>query len=101
MIVRVFEARIRAGKLGEFEELLKSVSIPLVLAQPGLLECRTGRPVGGANPDTFVMVSVWRDVPSIQAFAGDDWEQPVIPDPREAAIIEASTVRHFEVLGVE
>jgi heme-degrading monooxygenase HmoA len=97
MIIRVFEAEIRAGRFAEFEELIRTVSLPLVEAQAGIIYVRIGRPLG-TNSDTFVMVSVWRDLEDLKGFTGDDWDRPVIPDEREAAIIVRSTVRHFEAI---
>ena len=95
MIIRVFRARIRAGHVAEHEALMREVSIPLMERQAGLLACYTGRPAG-SNTDEYVMVSLWRDIASIQTFVGDDWEQPVIPDEREVAIIAETSVDHYE-----
>ncbi len=99
MIIRVFRARIRQGRQAEFEALLGEVSIPLVLRQDGLIACHTGRPVG-SNQDEFTMVSLWRDVDALRAFVGEAWEQPVIPDEREAAIIADAVVHHYEAFGL-
>jgi len=95
VIIRVFRARIRPGHNAEFEALLREVSIPLVARQDGLLACYVGRPIG-ANGDEFTMVSVWRDLEALQAFTGDAWERPVIPDEREAAVILESFAHHSE-----
>jgi heme-degrading monooxygenase HmoA len=75
--------------------LLRDVSIPLVAAQDGLLACYVGRPIG-RNDDEFTMVSIWRDLDALRAFTGEDWESPVIPDEREAAIIVESFAHHYD-----
>lgn len=71
MIVRLFRARVRAGKQAEFEALAKKLSIPLVKEQPGLVPFSSGRPIGSST-DEFVMVTVRRDLASAKAFVGDE-----------------------------
>ncbi len=100
MIVRVFRARIQRGHEAEFEGLLRAVSVPLVERQDGLIACHIGRPVG-SNANEFTMVSFWRDVDALRAFVGEEWEQAVIPDEREAAIITDVAVHHYEVIPTD
>lgn len=96
MIVRVFRARVRPGKHTEFETLVTRRSIPLVKKQKGLVAFYSGRPTG-SSMDEFVMVTVWRDLASVKAFVGDDWEPAVIPD-EERPILQESFVHHYEVI---
>ncbi len=96
MIVRVFRARVRPGKQAEFEALVKKLSIPLVMRQKGLVSFYSGRPLGRSK-DEFVMVTVWRDLASVKAFVGDDWESAVIPE-EERPVLRETLVDHNEVI---
>lgn len=96
MIVRVFRARVHSGKASAFESLVRSLSIPLVRGQKGLVAFYSGRPAG-ASADEFVMVTVWRDLASLKAFAGDAWESAVIPEG-ERPLLRETFVHHYEVI---
>jgi len=74
MIVRVFRAITQPGKESEFERMLKEQSMPMVEGRDGLLASYFGRPLG-AKSNEFVAITVWRDLDSVKAFAGDDWER--------------------------
>jgi hypothetical protein len=96
MIIRVFRARTHPGKQADFETKVKELSIPLVQSQTGLLAFFSGRPME-SSPDEFVMVTVWRDLESLKAFAGIDWNVSVIPEP-ERPLLQASSVHHYETI---
>jgi heme-degrading monooxygenase HmoA len=96
MIVRVFRARVRPGKQAEFEAKVRELSIPLVKAQRGLVAFYSGRPMK-SSPDEFVMVTIWESMEHLQAFAGDDWDHSVIPEP-ERPLLKESFVHHYEVI---
>ena len=96
MIVRVFRARVRSGKAGEFETLVRRLSIPLVRKQEGLVAFYSGRPTG-ASTDEFVMVTVWRDLASLKAFAGNAWESVVVPEA-ERPLLRETFVHHYDVI---
>jgi hypothetical protein len=40
------------------------------------------------------MVTLWRDLESLQAFAGDDWATPVVTED-EAPLVEAMFADHY------
>ncbi len=94
MIVRVFRARVRPGKAAEFERLHRTQSLDLVRSQPGLVTWYAGRPVG-SNRDEFVLVTIWRDLEALRAFAGDQIDHAIIPDD-EFPLIAESHVQHYE-----
>jgi heme-degrading monooxygenase HmoA len=96
MIIRVFRAQIRSGHHAEFERKFREVSLPLVLAQPGVVSAFIGRPVP-SSPDEFVCLSTWADTDALRAFAGDDYNVSVIPPVMEQHMI-ASWVHHYEVI---
>jgi heme-degrading monooxygenase HmoA len=97
MIVRVFRARVRPGMDNEFERMVRELSIPLVDRQRGLIARYSGRPVGG-NATEFTMVSIWEDLDALKAFAGEDWEQSVVPE-EERAVLAETFVHHYELFA--
>jgi transposase/heme-degrading monooxygenase HmoA len=94
MIIRVFSARLRPGAREAYEELCLRVSAPLMSAQPGFLTWRMGaeRP---DHPDDFVFISLWRDLESLKAFTGEQWQAASIL-PGEADLLERVAVRHYD-----
>jgi len=98
MVIRVFRAQPKQGKADEFAELIRTVSVPFVEGQPGLVARFTGRGIGRSG-DEIVMISVWESVDALKNMTGESWEEEVIPDPREAERIETSWVHHYESMG--
>ena len=96
MIVRVFQVTAQEGKEREFEEFFREEALPLVARQPGLVSVTAGVP-RAETPRDFCMVMVWRDVESLKAFAGEDWQKPHI-HPDEAALVESRTLSHYELV---
>lgn len=96
MIVRVFRAVPRPGKASAVEQEACDVSIPLVQSQDGLIAFYAGRSFD--EPDEFVMITVWRDIDALCRFAGDDWQNPVIPNGA-AELLSSTSVQHYELLG--
>ena len=41
------------------------------------------------------MITVWTDEESLASFAGENWNQPVIPDGMEK-FVQESSVAHYE-----
>ena len=95
MILRVFRARVRPGKQAEFEIKVGQHSMPLVRKQRGLVHFFAGRPMP-SSPDEFVMITIWRSLDDLKAFAGSNWNDPIIPAP-ELPLMEATFVHHYEI----
>ena len=96
MIIRVFRPTIHPGKRAEFESFLRETAIPLVSQQSGVIAQHVGKPRDSASTE-FVYVSVWEDVESIQAFAGERWQEAVIA-PEEEHLLKDTWIGHYEVL---
>jgi transposase/quinol monooxygenase YgiN len=94
MIIRVFSARLKSGAREAYEDLCQRVSVPLMSAQPGFLTWLMGaeRP---DRPDDFVFISLWRDLESLKAFTGEEWEAASIV-PGEADLLERVAVQHYD-----
>ena len=93
MIVRIFRAKIRKGQVSDFKRMVQEQSIPWLKNSEGMLGYFPGEPFGD-NAQEFVMVTLWRDQASLQAFAGSDWDNPVVTED-EAPLVEAMFADHY------
>lgn len=96
MIIRIVRERVREGSEAEYEALLREAAVSLLAGSPGLMFFYLCRPVAGSE-DEFGVVSVWRDLESLQAFAGKRWRESVLT-PELTALVEESRVEHLDVL---
>jgi heme-degrading monooxygenase HmoA len=96
MIIRVFIPTIHPGKEREFEAFLRDTAVPLVSQQAGLVAQHAGRPRDPSSTE-YVYVTVWEDVESIRAFAGERWQEAVIT-PDEEHLLKDTWIGHYEVL---
>jgi len=94
MIIRIFRAVVRPGLAGAFEANTRDFSLPTVRTHPGLLAFFPGRPVDGAG-GTFIMITVWDSLASIEAFTGPDWRRAVLP-AAEQPLLESCSVEHLK-----
>ena len=93
MIVRVFRARIREGRVSEFKKMVQEQSVPWLKNSDGMLGYFPGEPLGEDSRE-FVMVTLWRDVAALRAFAGDKWATPVVTK-EEAPLVEEMFAHHY------
>ena len=93
MIIRVFRAVIYKDRVADFKRMVQKQSIPWLEKSDGMLGYFPGQPFG-ANDREFVMVTLWRDVDALQAFAGRNWDSPVVTDD-EAPLVEAMYAEHY------
>ena len=96
MIIRVFRATIHSGKEDEFELFLRETALPLVSQQSGLVAQHLGRPRDSSSTE-YLFITVWEDVESIRAFAGERWKEAVIA-PDEEHLLEDTWIQHYETL---
>jgi heme-degrading monooxygenase HmoA len=97
MLIRVFHARVQPGMGSEYERFIREKTLPLLRQLPGLVALHIGTPQA-ETPDEYVMVSVWKDVASLQAFTGPNWREAVVL-PGEAHVFKEMTVHHYEALA--
>jgi heme-degrading monooxygenase HmoA len=93
MIVRIFRARIREGRLAEFKRMVQEQSIPWLTSTDGMLGYHAGEPMTEGSRD-FLMVTFWRDLDALRAFAGERWDTPVVT-PDEEPLVEAMFADHY------
>ena len=99
MIIRVFRPTIHPGKESEFESFLAEVAIPLVSRQSGLLAQHLGKPRDPSSTE-YLYVTVWEDVDSIRAFAGERWQEAVIT-PDEEHLLKEAWIEHYDVIETD
>ena len=99
MIIRVFRPTIHPGKESDFEAFLRDTAIPLVSRQRGLVAQHVGKS-GDPWSTEYVYVTVWEDVDSIRAFAGEGWQEAVIT-PDEEHLLSDTWIAHYKVLEEE
>jgi len=96
MIIHVFQVQVQPGMRDDFERFLREKSIPLLQAQAGLLQFYVGAP-REETPDEFAVILMWKDLASIQAFAGPNWREAVIL-PEEAHLLKSTQLHHYQSL---
>lgn len=96
MIIRVFKPTIHAGKEADFEAFLRDTAVPLVSRQTGLVTQHVGRSRDPHSTE-YLYVTVWEDIDSIRAFAGERWQEAVIT-PDEEHLLTETWIGHYEVL---
>ena len=97
MIIRVFTARIREGRVSDFKRMVQEQSVPWLKGSDGMLGYFPGEPLSESSRE-FVMVTLWRDVEALKKFAGEQWETPVVTED-EAPIVVEMFARHYAGFG--
>jgi len=95
MILRIFRVEIDPTTRSAFEAGFRSLSVEAVTRAPGNLSCEIGMPTRWA-PNTYSMITRWRDEDALAAFAGPEWNTPVIPTGMEAFGRKLS-VEHYRI----
>jgi heme-degrading monooxygenase HmoA len=98
VVIRVFRPTIHPGKEAEFESFLRETAVPLVSRQSGIVAQHIGRPRDPSSTE-YLFVTVWEDVESIRAFAGERWQEAVIA-PEEEHLLETTWIGHYEVMSL-
>jgi len=96
MIMRIFQVVTREGKEKEFGEFFHDTAIPLMESTDGIVQVLPGAPQSD-SPREFSFVMIWRDLASLKAFVGDDYQTPHV-DPAEAELVESRSIKHYELV---
>ena len=96
MIMRVFQVTTHLGKESEFGKFFYETAIPLMKRTPGLVSVTPGAP-RPESPTEFCMVMIWKDIESLKAFVGEDYESAHIHSD-EAELVAARTINHYELV---
>lgn len=96
MITRIFRATVLEELQDEFEEKFIAFSVPLVKSQKGMVSVSVARPTKW-NPNDFIMISVWKDEASLKAFAGERWNEAVIPEQMKKFFLSYSLEHYVNI----
>ena len=94
MIMRIFQVTTKEGKEEEFGDFFHNVAIPLMRGTEGIVQVLPGAPRTD-SPTEFSFVMIWKDLASLKAFVGDDYQTPHI-DPAEAELVASRVIKHYE-----
>ena len=98
MVIRVFRPTIHPGKEAEFESFLRETAVQLVSRQSGIVAQHIGRPRDPSSTE-YLFVTIWEDVESIRAFAGERWQEAVIA-PEEEHLLKNTWIGHYEAMSI-
>ncbi|MFM8435958.1 MAG: antibiotic biosynthesis monooxygenase family protein [Planctomycetia bacterium] len=93
VILRIFRVEIDPVTRSAFEAGFRTLSVHAVKQASGNLSCDIGMPTRWA-PNTYAMISRWRNEDALIAFAGPEWNTPVIPSGMEA-FGKSCSVEHY------
>jgi heme-degrading monooxygenase HmoA len=96
MIMRIFQVTTKEGKEEEFGDFFHNVAIPLMRGTEGIVQVLPGA-ARADSPKEFSFVMIWKDLASLRAFVGDDYQTPHI-DPAEAELVASRTIKHYELV---
>ena len=96
MIMRIFQVVTHPGKEAEFAKFFHETAIPLMKRTEGIVSVLPGAPRPD-SPREFSFVMVWKDLETLKAFVGDDYQSPHI-DPAEAELVESRTIKHYDLV---
>jgi heme-degrading monooxygenase HmoA len=99
MIARHWRGLAKSERAAEYIQHLRSDTFPNLSTIAGFIDAAILRRTLDAGIE-FVIVTRWKSLDAIRAFAGADVERAVVPDVVKEMLIEYdSSARHYEVLG--
>jgi DNA-binding winged helix-turn-helix (wHTH) protein len=91
-IVRVFQGLVRKGAEEAFGNYLDATAVPDFLARPGLLALDVAE---ADDQSEYLVLTVWRDVSSIQDYVGDhSWRKPKLSS-EEKGMLTRTKIHHY------
>lgn len=96
MIMRIFQVTTHPGKEAAFARFFHETAIPLMQGTEGIVSVLPGA-ARTETPREFSFVMVWRDLESLKAFVGEDYDSPHI-DPAEAELVAERRIRHYDLV---
>jgi heme-degrading monooxygenase HmoA len=93
-LTRIFRVRIDSAYRQQFEEKFSSDVLYKIEEAPGFISASIYKP-SKWSPDEYAMISQWQDEASLQAFFGEQWDEPVITSGAEEFVV-ACWLHHFE-----
>jgi hypothetical protein len=94
VIIRIFRIHVPTAQHPEFEQGLQPI-LDAVKSYPGVVSVSIGLPTRGA-PEDYEVISTGASAKYLEAFAGPNWEQPLLPAGMEK-FATACWVHHYKV----
>jgi quinol monooxygenase YgiN len=95
MIIRIFRVEIDPTRREAFERGFYTTSVNAVKDHSGFISCDIGSPTKW-SPNTYVMITKWQDENALVAFAGENWNVPVIPVGMESFATTCSVDHYWQ-----
>ena len=89
----MFRADVHPDLCQEFEEKFSTVSAHVTESADGNTSVTILRPTKWA-PNEYAMISTWDDEESLRKFAGENWNQAVIPEGM-GKYVKSCSVHHY------
>jgi heme-degrading monooxygenase HmoA len=98
MVIRIVTGRVKQGREGEFNALMREQRLPEMRRQGGFVYAKFGRQI---RPDgeRFIFISEWRDVSSLYDWIGPDLTKPVTIRGAEH-LVDEYKVELYEAMDV-
>ena len=98
MILREWRGRASPSKAEAYPAHFRRNVLPELERVPGFLGAELGKRQAGDTIE-YLVLTRWRDIAAIQAFAGRDIDKAIVEPGAIAALIDFdATVRHYEVI---
>ena len=99
MVIREWRGRANAARTEDYPKHFRDNVIPQLRGVPGFAgACLSRRRVGEVVE--FLVLTRWRSMDAIRAFAGADAEKAVVEPGAVAALIDFDAeVRHYEIVS--
>ena len=99
MIVRMWHGKVPRSKAGAYREFLNARAVPDYRSVEGNMSVHILERNEGAVTH-FITLTFWKDMDSIQAFAGQDPEAAkYYPEDQDFLLEFEPNVMHYEVVG--
>ena len=98
MFIRVFRAIVHPGKQDQFKKVLEIMTLPNIKYRHGMIAFIPGQPTD-ANPDEFLLVTVWRDAVAAKKNDGRNWATAIVP-PEALPLLREFHVQAYQAFGL-
>jgi heme-degrading monooxygenase HmoA len=98
MILREWRGRAESSRAGAYPQHFGGKVVPELRDVPGFVGAQLSRRHLGDKIE-FLVLTRWKSMESIRAFAGENVEQAVVEPGAAAALVEFDAfVRHYEII---
>jgi heme-degrading monooxygenase HmoA len=98
MILRVLNAHVRKGDIGEFNDLLRA-QLAELRTQPGLLYAKLARRLEDDGSEEVVLIEEWRTPADLFEWTRGRLNQPRLL-PGTEALVANLVITHYEALDI-